>query len=124
MQLRLAAVTLAALLFAAPAAQAHHSMAMFDLQQKKQLSGTVREFQWTNPHCYVQLVVRDAQGREVEWSLEMAAPAYLQAKGWKPRSLKAGDRITVRYYPLRNGKPGGMLDIARTADGKIVGVHS
>jgi hypothetical protein len=123
MRTRLVAAAMAASSIAAPA-QAHHSMAMFDLKTRQVLSGTVREFQWTNPHCYVQVMVRNAQGKDEEWSLEMAAPAYLQAKGWKPRSLKPGDKITVTFFPLRSGKQGGMLDIAKTADGRIVGVHS
>ena len=124
MRVRLALAGTLFALAAAPAAQAHHSMAMFDLQNKKDVTGTVREFQWANPHCYVQLTVKNAKGEDVDWSFEMAAPAYLQAKGWKPKSLKPGEKITVTFYPLRSGKPGGMLDIARTADGKVVGVHS
>lgn len=114
----------AALLAAASSADAHHSMAMFDLKTKKEFSGTVREFQWTNPHCYVQLIVKNDKGQDEEWSLEMAAPAYLQAKGWKAKIIKPGDRISVSIWPLRSGAHGGMLDFARTADGALIGKHS
>ena len=56
---------------------AHHSPAMFDMQKRVELTGTVREFQWTNPHSYIQLLVKDKAGMEVEWSLEMAGPTFL-----------------------------------------------
>jgi hypothetical protein len=101
--------------------QAHHSMAMFDQSKTVVLSGTVKQFQWTNPHCYIQLTVKDASGATKEWSLEMGAPMYLYAKGWRPSSLKAGLPITVTINPLRNGEPGGIVLTANTADGKQIG---
>ena len=102
-------------------AQAHHSFAMFDMTKDVTLSGTVRVFQWTNPHSYIQLMVKDAQGRDVEWSLEMGAPMYLYARHWRPGSLKPGMRITVMVHPLRNGKPGGVVQTVTAADGKEIG---
>src|SRR5262245_37703630 len=90
-------------------ASAHHSPAMFD-QKLLTLEGTVREFQWTNPHSYIQLRVQDG-GHEDEWSIETGAPMYLQMAGWKPSTLKAGDRITVVIAPLRRmpKNKGGLL---------------
>jgi hypothetical protein len=114
------ALALALCLPAVPA-QAHHSMAMFDQSKTVTLRGTVKQFQWTNPHCYIQLVVKDAAGKDVEWSLEMGAPMYLYAKGWRPSSLKAGSAITVAINPLRNGEPGGIVLTANSADGKQIG---
>jgi hypothetical protein len=102
-------------------ATAHHSAAMFDQQKKVELTGTVREFQWTNPHCYIQLVVKNAQGREEEWSLEMGAPMYLYNRGWRPSTVKAGDQLKVTIAPLRNGQRGGLLTDARGADGRQLG---
>jgi hypothetical protein len=102
-------------------AAAHHSSAMFDQQKKVQLTGTVREFQWTNPHCYIQLVVKNALGKEEEWSLELGAPMYLYGRGWRPSTLKAGDRLVVTLSPLRNGSRGGLLVDAKTMDGKPLG---
>ena len=104
-------------------AQAHHSFAMFDLQKQVTVSGTVRQFQWTNPHAYIQLVAKDASGNDVEWSMEMGAPMYLYARGWRPGTLKAGQRITVTLNPLRNGKPGGVVRDVTTADGKAIGTN-
>jgi len=104
-------------------ALAHHSPAMFDQQQRVTLQGTVHAFQWTNPHTYVQLQVKDAQGQLVEWSIEAAAPMYLQQQGWKPSTLKPGDSITVVIAPMRKqGKvPAGLLIEARRADGQPIG---
>ena len=113
----------AALAVSIPAlpAQAHHSMAMFDQTKTITIAGTVKQFQWTNPHCYIQLLAKDAKGVEKEWSLEMGAPMYLYAKGWRPSSLKAGTQISVTINPLRNGEPGGIVLTASTADGKQIG---
>jgi len=108
----------AAALALGTAAQAHHSRAMFDLQRPVELTGTVREFQFTNPHCYIQLVVRNDRGIEEEWSVEMGAPSHLRGAGWKKSTLKAGDRIRVTIAPLRNGRRGGELVRATTADGR------
>lgn len=107
--------------FGALPAAAHHSSAMFDAAQLRTFSGTVREFQWTNPHCYLQLVVTNEQGQEEEWSLEMGAPMYLFNQGWRRSTVKPGDRLTVSVAPLRNGQKGGLLMKATSADGKALG---
>jgi hypothetical protein len=113
---------MAAALAAAPAGvQAHHSGAMFDQTQTRTLSGTVREFQWTNPHCYIQLVVKNANGQDEEWSLEMAAPMHLQRLGWRKATIKPGDHVVVRFHPLRDGSHGGEVQDTTTADGKPLG---
>lgn len=107
---------------AAVPAQAHHSMAMFDSARKVTIEGTVKEFQWTNPHSYIQLMAPENGGAKVvEWSFELGAPMYLYARGWRPKTLKPGDKITVTYYPLRSGQAGGMVVDIVTADGKKLG---
>lgn len=118
---RLAHLSGVLLLAAAGAAQAHHSAAMFDQATTVELTGTVREFQWSNPHCYIQLLVRDGKGQEQEWSLEMGAPMYLYNRGWRPSTVKPGDRLKVKLSPLRNGGHGGLLVEASTEDGKPLG---
>jgi Family of unknown function (DUF6152) len=109
------------LLVTAAMAQSHHSAAMFDDSQRVTLTGTVREFQWSNPHCYVQLVVQPAKGPAQEWSLEMGAPNYLYNLGWRPSTLKAGEQVTVKIAPLRKGKSGGLLLELTKADGRHFG---
>lgn len=111
---------LAAAAAAGPSASAHHSPVMFDQGRTVTLSGTVRQFQWTNPHCYIQLVVEDG-GRQTEWNMEMGAPVYLYNRGWRPSTLKAGDRVTITASPLRSGANGGLVLTVAGPDGKPVG---
>jgi hypothetical protein len=105
-------------------AQAHHSFAMFDMSKEVTVSGTVKQFQWTNPHAYIQVVSKNEAGQDVEWSMEMGAPMYLYARGWRPSSLKAGMQINVTLNPLRNGRPGGVVRDVTTADGKKIGTNT
>ena len=102
-------------------ALAHHSPVMFDQAHPVTLTGTVRDFQWTNPHSYIQLVVKNDQGQDEEWSLEMGASVYLYNLGWRPSSVKTGDTLTVTIAPLRKGAKGGLLLKAVTADGQPIG---
>jgi Family of unknown function (DUF6152) len=107
----------------APSASAHHSFAMFDRTRTVTVSGTVREFQWSNPHAYIQLTTRDSAGRDVEWSLEMGAPMYLYARGWRPRTLRAGMPITAVINPLRSGVAGGVVLDVSDANGNPIGTN-
>lgn len=109
-------LAVAALLLAPVPSQAHHSGAMFDHDTSRTLTGTVRVFQYTNPHCYIQLMV-DRDGQTEEWSIEMAAPSHLQRLGWRRSTLRPGDRITVTFSPLRNGDHGGEVVEVTKADG-------
>ena len=102
---------------------AHHSFAMFDMTKEVTVSGTVRQFQWTNPHAYIQVVAKDEAGRDVERSMEMGAPMYLYARGWRPRTLRAGMRVNVTLNPLRNGRPGGVVREVTDAEGKPIGTN-
>lgn len=110
-----------ALLFAAPI-MAHHSFAMFDAQKSVELKGTVREFQWTNPHCWIQVVVA-AGNRPIEWSVQMGPTASLYRGGWRPGTLKPGDKITLVVHPMRDSSAGGMFMSAVSADGRPLGSH-
>jgi hypothetical protein len=101
--------------------RAHHSVSMFDSEKSVTLSGTVREFQFTNPHCFIQLMV-PSEGGMVEWSVELASPAHLIRSGWKRNTLKAGDKITVIIRPARAGGNGGLFLSATGEDGKPIGV--
>jgi hypothetical protein len=102
------------------AAHAHHSPAMFDGSKQLTLTGTVRVFEWTNPHSYIQLIVKPESGPEQEWSLEMGANVYLYNLGWRPSTVKAGETLTVTIVPLRSGAPGGLLIEAKKADGRAL----
>jgi hypothetical protein len=99
---------------------AHHSFAMFDNEKEMTLEGTIKEFQWTNPHTWTQVMVKDAAGKEVEWSIEGGSPNSLARSGWKRTSIKPGDKATVVIHPLKNGEPGGSL-IRIMVNGQRVG---
>ena len=106
MKLRIGAV--AALVLALPVgASAHHSFAMFDKSKTLALKGTVKEFQWVNPHTWIQLNVPDAKGTLVEWRIEGRSPNVLSRRGWRRDLIKPGDKVTVLVYPLKDGEPGG-----------------
>jgi hypothetical protein len=96
---------------------AHHSGSMFDDRKSVTLKGTVKAFQWTNPHCWIQVMVPGKAG-PVEWSVEMGAPFEVVRTGWRPTTVKAGDPITVVIHPLRDGKRGGLYVSATGPDGK------
>jgi hypothetical protein len=101
-------------------AHAHHSGVMFDSGRSVTLTGTVKAFQWTNPHCWIQLVVPEGSGAG-EWSIEMGAPIELYRGGWRRTSLKPGDPIVIVIHPLRSGARGGLFVSAAHADGTDVG---
>jgi hypothetical protein len=114
-------VLLALLMQVAVPALAHHSTASFDSTQVIELVGTVKEFQWTNPHTWVQLMVNNAEGESVEWSIEGGSPGTLSRNGWKATSFKPGDTVTIRARPMINGAPGGAFVGAILADGSTLG---
>ena len=113
------AILAAGIALAAAPALAHHSFAMFDQKKVMTLEGTVHEFQWTNPHSFIELDVASG-GRAARWSIELNSPNNLTRQGWRRTSLRAGERIKVRVAPLRNGQTGGLfLDLTK-ADGRVL----
>lgn len=110
--LAMAAATGALALSLAPAAPAlaHHSYQMFDLGQMVTVEGTVKELQWSNPHGFLQVMVKDAADGEMkEWSFETPAVGSLRRHGWRYNSVAAGDKITLVMSPLKSGSRGGFL---------------
>ena len=108
----------AMLLFVTPCL-AHHSFAMFDQTKTMRLQGTVKELQWTNPHCYLQVLVA-SRNVTAEWSLEMHSPLSMYRFGWKPGSFKPGDKVTVVLNPLKDGTNAGRLLTAIDASGRTL----
>ena len=90
-------------------ASAHHSYAMFDANNLVTFDATVKEFQWTNPHSWLQVMILDDKGVAQEWSLEMGPLVALHRWGWKPHSVNPGDKVKVSLNPLRDGTRGGRL---------------
>ena len=118
--LRLAFACVLAIASAAPAV-AHHSFAAFDRDRQITLTGVVREFQWSNPHAWIQVVVTDEKGRTAEWGLECGSPNMMARTGWKRTTLKPGDRIVAVANPLKDGKPNASLVRITLPDGRDLG---
>jgi hypothetical protein len=112
-------LALATAALAVPAA-AHHSFAMFDMEKDVTVVGSVTEFKWTNPHAFMMLDITGASGATSNWAVEMTSPNNLLNVGWRRSSLKPGDRISVTYHPLINGKQGGALVRVKLANGTIL----
>ncbi len=94
---------------------------MFDYDKSVTLVGTVKLFQWTNPHCWIELSVPGEKGTE-DWSVEMGAPLQLYQGGWKPGTLKPGDEIKVVVRPTRDGTAkAGLFVSATRSDGTVLG---
>ena len=108
---------------AAPAL-AHHSAAGIDRTKTLGVSGTVKEFRWTNPHSWIDLDVTDDKGATTTWSVEMTSPTFLVRAGWKRSTLKAGDKVSVTLRPFKNGDPGGLFVSVMLADGQTLGERS
>ncbi len=110
-------VILAAVVGAASPAAAHHSFAMYEPTKTLTFKGTVKSFQWTNPHVVLWILVPpEAGGAAQEWSLETTSPGVLTRNGWTRQSLKAGDRVSVTFSPLRDGSRGGGLNSVTLLD--------
>ncbi|MGC1521656.1 MAG: DUF6152 family protein [Steroidobacteraceae bacterium] len=117
LKLPLMAVVAAAALAAAGPAMAHHSFAMYEPTKTLTFKGTVKSFQWTNPHVVVWVLVQpDGGGAPQEWSFETTSPGVLTRNGWTRQSLKAGDRVSVTFSPLRDGSHGGGLNSVTLLD--------
>jgi hypothetical protein len=101
-------------------ALAHHSFAMFDSAQTATLEGTVKEFQWTNPHAWVMLTVAK-DGQSQDWAIEMMGPGGLSRQGWHPDTIKPGMPVKVTVHPLRDGTNGGQFVDLTLPDGTRMG---
>jgi uncharacterized protein DUF6152 len=117
---RISLAAIATVAFAAPAF-AHHSFAMFDAQKTVTMSGTVKEFEWTNPHSWLRVMVNDEKtGKPVLWALELSSPARLTTMGMHSDSVKAGDTVSVTFHPMKDGTRGGQFIQATLPGGKQV----
>lgn len=105
----------------AAAATAHHSSAMFDAERVIEVEATVAEFQWTNPHIWIEVMVINADGVEEQWSIEGRGPNSLFREGWRPTTFKPGETIAIRFNPMRDGSHAGGFIGAKFADGSTIG---
>jgi len=104
----------------APPALAHHSGSMFDPTKTVTLEGTVKEFQYTNPHSWLEIVVVGADGKPVEWGFESEGPSTLLRAGIKAKSFLPGEKVTVSCHPMKDGRTAGSLLSVTKADGTVL----
>ena len=92
---------------------------MFDLSKTITVTGTVKEFQYTNPHSWLQVLVVGADGKTVEWGFETEGPSTLLRVGIKAKTFQPGDKVTIVANPMRDGRPAGAWVSATKADGAV-----
>ena len=112
--------TAAVLLTLAPLV-AHHGAASFDTEKEITLKGTVTEWIWANPHCFLKFDAMDDTGTVRNWAVETANPTDMSVRGWRRTSFKTGDQVTVTLQPVKNGAPVGRLRKVVLANGETLG---
>jgi hypothetical protein len=118
MKFKAAALTVLCVVVFYAQTQAHHSFSMFDKEKMITINGTLKEFEWTNPHCWLHVIETDsATGKNIEWSFEMGSITQVQSQGWKADIVKPGDKITISGHPLKDGSRGAQYRSAKLADG-------
>ena len=111
----------AAFVASSGAALAHHSFAMFDADQQATLSGTVKEFQWSNPHAWIFVMVPNHEGQLDQWAIELGGPGALARQGWTAKTLAPGMDVKLVIHPLRDGTNGGQFMALTLPDGTQLG---
>jgi hypothetical protein len=114
---RIGIFTVAALSAASPA-WPHHSHAMFDAGKDVEVTGTVTEYVFRNPHVFLYIAVAGDSGAAVNYSIEMSNIPNMIRRGIRQTTFKPGDKVTAKVHPLRDGRPGGNYVTIVAADGK------
>jgi len=105
---------------AAIPSSAHHSFAAFDVASQKTVTGTVKQLDWTNPHIWLWIDVPNDKGGSDTFAFEGMSPNFLARRGWTKNTLKAGDKITITYRPMKDNANGGMFMNGKMPDGRML----
>jgi len=108
------------LLFAVPAARAHHSTSMYDMEHPSTYTGVVTRVEWTNPHGYIYLNIKNDKGGVDEWAMEINSPNFLRHNGWTSTTVKPGDTITVTGGAAKSGAKTMRCTSVTLADGLVL----
>ncbi len=100
---------------------AHHGAASFDTEKELTLKGTVTEWIWANPHCFLKFDAKDDTGTVRNWVVETQNPTDMSRRGWARRSFKVGDEVTVTLQPVKSGAPVGRIRSVVLANGETLG---
>ena len=115
-------VAASVLLVSAPLG-AHHGGASFDTERELTLKGTVTEWIWSNPHCFLKFDAMDETGTVRNWVTEVQNPTDMTARGWARRSFKVGDAVTVVLQPVKNGAPVGRIRSVLLTSGQTLNAN-
>ena len=99
---------------------AHHSTAMYDRDHPVTVTGVVKKFDWTNPHAFIFVDVKDDKGNRVEWEVEMMSLNHLRGYGWTSKTVKVGDTISCTGSPAKSGAPSMISNRMKLADGREI----
>ena len=121
-------VLLGGLLMAGVSLQAHHSLAgVYDMKKEAEVSGSVEKVQFVNPHGSLTLAVKEADGTMKDWVFTLGSATALAQRGigrTGPNALHAGDMVSVKFIPARNGSPLGFLKSVTMPDGRVVQISA
>jgi hypothetical protein len=121
MKLRWLGLGAALVALATTPAVAHHSFGMFAIEKVIPVTGTVKDYKYRMPHVWIYLMVPSANGgAPEEWGFEAHSPNLVARKGWKPSTLKPGDKITILMHPMRDGSHAGSVINMTLPDGKVL----
>ena len=107
-------------LYAIQPMAAHHSTSMYDMANPVTIKGTVKRFEWTNPHAFIFIDVKDAKGATVEWEIEMMSLNHLRSYGWVRTTVKPGDVIGATGAPAKSGAPSMIAGVVELPDGRKI----
>jgi hypothetical protein len=99
---------------------AHHSTTMYNMANPSTVTGTVKRFEWTNPHAYIYLEVKGDDGKVVEWEVEMMSLNHLKSYGWTRETVKEGDVITCTGGAAKSGAPAMLSSLVKLNDGRMI----
>jgi Family of unknown function (DUF6152) len=100
---------------------AHHSFGLYDMGRTVEIDGTVAQMEWSNPHCWLFVQVGSSAAADRGYGFEMTSVGEMTRRGWKKNAVKPGDKVKVRFHPLRDGRTGGLMMAVITADGRAIG---
>jgi hypothetical protein len=98
----------------------HHSTAMYNMANPVTVTGVVKRFEWTNPHAFIYLEVKDESGKTTEWSVEMMSLNHLKSYGWTHTTVKPGDVISCTGGAAKSGDPAMISSLMKLADGRTI----
>ena len=113
-------VTGLGVLYAIPRVVAHQSTSMYDMANPVTIKGTVKRFEWTNPHAFIFIDVKDARGTTTEWEIEMMSLNHLRSYGWVRTTVKPGDVIGATGAPAKSGAPSMIAGVVELPDGRKI----